>query len=248
MIYYITNKKEVIVQKFGGDLTTKQKNLLLENVLYYKNLTELEKESFTKRVAFFLKTTTIKPVDCKVTDLDKIYIGASAIIPVFGFDNWRYSNLKVVYVFPDAFNEIFQYKGNRNNRRILGMVGTGYLQYKMILSLKALRHGFENKTDKNNTAIHEFVHLIDMADGTIDGLPSSIIEKPYTLPWLDLIHRKIEKIDDGKSDINPYGATSKVEFFAVASEYFFERPKLLKRKHPKLYKKLSIFFKQDLAS
>ena len=122
------------------------------------------------------------------------------------------------------------------------------MNYKMILSLNALRHGFENKTDKLNTAIHEFVHLIDMADGSIDGLPDSIMEKPYTIPWLDLIHRKVEEMEDKKSDLNPYGATSKVEFFAVAAEYFFERPKLLKRKHPKLYKKLSIFFKQDLAA
>lgn len=248
MVFQIRKKGEVIHQKLSRDLTSKQKLLLQEKVLYYNTLSDVEKKTFTQRVAFFLKTTRIKPVGCKITDIDRLYIGASAIIPVFGFNEWRYSNLKTVYIFPDAFNSMLQYKGRNNNRRILGMVGTGYLQYKMILSLKALRLGFENRTDKNNTAIYEFVHLIDMADGAIDGLPSSIIEKPYILPWLDLIHKKIETIDKGKSDINPYGATSKVEFFAVASEYFFERPKLLKRKHPKLYKKLAIFFKQDLAS
>ena len=66
--------------------------------------------------------------------------------------------------------------------------------------------------------------------------------------WYQYRNFPSEHEDDDKSDINPYGATSKVEFFAVAAEYFFERPKLLKRKHPKLYKKLSIFFKQDLAA
>lgn len=246
-IYYINKGTGVLPKTLRSDLNTKEKKILEEEVLYYQNLSDLNKLKFTKRVAEFLAQVKIREVDCKLTNKDKMYIGASAIIPVFGFENWRYSNLKTVYVFPDAFNEQFQYKGSRNNRRILGMVGSGHLQYKMILSLKALRLGFENKSDKNNTAIHEFVHLIDMADGAIDGIPSSIVEKPYTLPWLDLIHRKIEKIDDGKSDINPYGATSKVEFFAVASEYFFERPKLLKRKHPRLYKKLSVFFKQDIA-
>lgn len=247
LAYQLNKKRGVITKPFRKDLSTKEKNLLEKNVLYYQQLSELDKGKFTKRVARFLSSINIKTVDCKIKELDKLYIGASAIIPVFGFENWRYSNLKTVYIFPDAFNEQFQYKGSRNNRRILGMVGSGHLRYKMILSLKALRLGFENKTDKNNTAIHEFVHLIDMADGAIDGIPSSIVEKPYTLPWLDLIHRKIEKIDDGKSDINPYGATSKIEFFAVASEYFFERPKLLKRKHPRLYKKMSVFFKQDIA-
>lgn len=232
---------------FSADLTNAQKKLLADNVLYYNELSVEEQQRFTKRVAQFLNRIQIKTISCKLTEVDKILIGASAIIPVFGFQDWKYSNLRVVYLLPDAFNYKFEYRGHRNNRNILGMVGNGSLKYKMMLSQKALRHGFANKTDKHNTAIHEFIHLIDMADGDTDGLPMSLIEKPYALPWLNLIHKKIETIDDGESDINPYGATSKIEFFAVASEYFFERPKLLKRKHPKLYKKLSIFFNQDLA-
>ncbi len=49
------------------------------------------------------------------------------------------------------------------------------------------------------------------------------------------------------ADINPYGGTNKQEFFAVASEYFFERPKLFKQKHPELYKLLEEIFQQNLA-
>jgi len=227
------------------DLTLSQKKILKKNVLYFSKLSSTEQEQFSKRVAAFLRGIKIKPVSCALSELDELLIGASAIIPVFGFADWNYTNLKEVYIFPDAFNTKFEYVGWRNNRVILGIVGGGRLKNKMVLSQKALRLGFENKSDKNNTAIHEFVHLIDMADGDVDGLPLSIIDKPYTLPWFDLIHKKIKSIDKGKSDINPYGGTSKVEFFAVASEYFFERPKLLKRKHPELYQKLSVFFNQD---
>ena len=122
------------------------------------------------------------------------------------------------------------------------------LNGKMILSKRALRHGFSNESDKKNTAIHEFVHLIDKADGTIDGIPSALLEKQYTIPWIDLIQQKIDEIYDGKSDINPYGATNKSEFFAVISEYFFERPKLLKAKHPKLYELLEEIFNQTMTS
>jgi len=227
------------------DLTETQKELLEKNVLFFSKLNAEEKERFSSAVALFLSKIKIKAVSCIVSEVDELLIGSSAIIPVFGFDNWTYVNLKEVYIFPDAFNSKLEYVGWRNNRTILGIVGGGKLKNRMVLSQKALRHGFENTSDKNNTAIHEFVHLIDMTDGDVDGLPLSIVEKPYTLPWFDLIHKKIKHIDDGKSDINPYGATSKVEFFAVASEYFFERPKLLKRKHPELYKKLSVFFNQD---
>jgi Mlc titration factor MtfA (ptsG expression regulator) len=128
------------------------------------------------------------------------------------------------------------------------MVGTGYMEGKMILSKKALRHGFKNEADKKNTAIHEFIHLIDKSDGVIDGIPSALMSHQYSIPWIDLINKKINEIHEGDSDINPYGGTNKEEFFAVAGEYFFERPRLLEKKHPELYKLLEQVFAQDMKS
>ncbi|MEA1876874.1 MAG: zinc-dependent peptidase [Bacteroidota bacterium] len=144
------------------------------------------------------------------------------------------------------FNDKFETSGP--DRRILGMVGTGYMDGKMVLSKPALHHGFVNESDKKNTAIHEFVHLIDKFDGSGDGVPALLLEKQYVIPWLDLINKKIEEIFDNESDINPYGGTNRQEFFAVASEYFFERPKLLVRKHPVLYNLLEIIFNQDMTA
>lgn len=54
----------------------------------------------------------------------------------------------------------------------------------------------------------------------------------------------MERINNDASDIRKYGGTSQAEFFAVASEYFFERPKLFKQKHPELFKMLSLCFQQ----
>ena len=56
------------------------------------------------------------------------------------------------------------------------------------------------------------------------------------------MHQKMEEINNDKSDIRNYGGTSQIEFLAVAGEYFFERPKLLKRKHPELYEMLENCF------
>jgi hypothetical protein len=229
------------------DLTSNQIDILEKNVLFYSNLSQEEKNRFSKRVADFLSRINIIEISCIASETDVILLGASAIIPVFGFNEWNYLNLKEVYLFPNAFNYNLEYSKSIKEKTILGMVGNGKLKDRMVISQKALRYGFQNKTDKNNTAIHEFVHLIDMADGNIDGFPESIIKNPFVLPWFDLMHKKIDKINENKSDINSYGATSKIEFFAVASEYFFERPKLLKRKHPILYKNLSQFFNQDLV-
>ena len=111
-----------------------------------------------------------------------------------------------------------------------------------------MRNGFRNETDKKNTAIHEFVHLIDKSDGVIDGVPELLLSKQYAIPWIDLIKQEIDKIYEGRSDINPYGATNKSEFFAVISEYFFERPQLLQSKHPELYEMLEMIFRIDGVS
>ena len=75
-----------------------------------------------------------------------------------------------------------------------------------------------------------------------------LLEKQYTIPWIDLINKKIDEIFDKESDINPYVGTNKAEFFSVVSEYFFERPKLLAKKHPELYELLEKVFNQKMAA
>ena len=143
--------------------------------------------------------------------------------------------------YADAINMQFESKGNAD-RNILGLVGTGPFEGSMLLSKFALRQGFNNQSDKRNTAIHEFVHLIDKSDGETDGIPDLLLDKQYVLPWLELMHKKMQQISQGKSDIDSYGLTNKAEFFAVVAEYFFERPALLEEKHPILFKMLCDMF------
>jgi len=216
--------------------------LLLKHVAFYSRLNAENKTIFRKRMQLFLDEVYVEGVKTTLEELDYVLVAASAVIPVFGFKNWHYNNLSGVLIYPDIFNEDLQFENTSENRRILGMVGTGQFEGQMILSKKALRHGFTNKTDKLNTAVHEFIHLIDKTDGITDGLPERLIQYSYTLPWFNLMHDEMEAIHNNKSDLREYGGTNKQEFLAVAAEYFFERPKLLKRKHPKLYKMLADCF------
>ena len=221
------------------------KMILVREVSFYNSLAEDEKKRFEYKVQEFLLNCRITGIDTTVDETDKVLIASSAIIPIFAFDDWKYSNIHEVLLYPAMFNKNFDTEGT--DRNILGMVGNGYMEGIMTLSKQALRHGFKNETDKKNTAIHEFVHLIDKTDGTIDGIPSLLLEKQYSIPWIDLISKKIEDIYEGNSDINPYGGSNRAEFFAVASEYFFERPKLLKKNHPQLYNLMEKAFKQDMS-
>jgi Mlc titration factor MtfA (ptsG expression regulator) len=217
--------------------------ILKEFVEVYTGLEVNKQVEFENRMLHFLSTTRITGVNTEVERLDELLIAASAIIPILGFPKWEYMNLNEVLLYPGSFGEKFDQEGEE--RTMAGVVGDGPYQNIMILSKDALRSGFMNKSVPHNTAIHEFVHLIDKTDGAVDGVPEFLLSKQYVMPWLNMIREKIEEIRQNESDINPYGATNQAEFLAVVSEYFFERPDLLQEKHPELYVLLSKMFRRD---
>ena len=241
-VYFLQKKKITVTEPVPPQL----KNILEEQVPFYQQLNKNKQTEFEERAAYFLTQVKITGIKTFVEDVDRVLIAASAIIPIFNFPGWEYQNIHEVLLYPDSFNHEYEQEGG--GRNILGMVGSGAMNHVMILSQFELRQSFTNETGKNNTAIHEFVHLVDKTDGEIDGVPESLLDKQYIKPWLQLMQQKIKEIYDDNSDINPYGATNEAEFFAVVSEYFFERPDLLKEKHPELYNLLLKIFSPESAT
>jgi hypothetical protein len=217
-----------------------QRQLLEKHVLFYRELSAEQKLRFERKLRSFLEKVKITGVKTKVEDMDRVLIASAAIIPIFAFKDWEYRNINEVLLYPDSFTPDFKTEGH--GRDTLGMVGTGAMNHIMILSQQELRNDFSDHNDKSNTAIHEFVHLIDKADGDTDGLPDALLSHIYSKPWLELMHEEIQEIRKGRSDINPYGATNKAEFFAVVSEYFFKQPERMEEKHPELYAMLAKMF------
>ncbi|MBI5370972.1 MAG: zinc-dependent peptidase [Sphingobacteriales bacterium] len=237
-----TKKKEPLpLPPFPGSW----REILATQSEFYAQLDEPSKSAFEKRIQQFLSQVRITGVKTTVEDLDKVLVAASAVIPIFAFPEWEYINLREVLLYPDSFNHDFEQQGS--DRSILGMVGDGALNGAMVLSQHELRQAFLNKTGKANTAIHEFVHLVDKTDGAVDGIPEILLQRQYVLPWLQAMQKEIRKIRENRSDINPYGASNEAEFFAVAAEYFFERPDLLERKNPELYQLLVLIFRPSPA-
>ena len=191
----------------------------------------------------FLSAVQITGVNAVVEDLDTILIAAGAIIPVYAFPDWQYVNLHEILLYPGTFNMDFDQAGN--DRSITGMVGNGPMQHVMIITKWELRQGFINNNDARNTAIHEFVHLVDKMDGTMDGVPEIILERKYVQQWKNMMDATIRHMKSYGSDIDMYGATNPVEFFAVISEYFFEQPDLLKTNHPDLFEMLVRIYRTE---
>ena len=217
------------------------RELLTDYVKFYRELDDVSKVKFEKRIENFLSAVKITGVNATAEDLDLILIASGAIIPVFAIADWQYINLHEVLLYPGAFNQDFDQEGS--DRQVAGMMGNGAMQDVMIITKWQLRQGFINNQDSHNTAIHEFVHLIDKMDGTMDGVPEIILERKYTERWRNLMDSTIWQMKNFGSDIDMYGATNRIEFFAVISEYYFEQPDLLKANHPELYEMLVRIYK-----
>jgi MtfA peptidase len=236
-VFRVSIVKEVVL------LPENYRELLTDYVKFYRHLDEEAKLIFDKRAEQFLSAVKITGVNAVVEDLDRLLIASGAIIPVFAIPDWQYINLHEVLLYPGAFNEDFDQAGT--DRSIAGMVGSGAMQHVMIITKWQLRQGFINEQDANNTPIHEFVHLIDKMDGTMDGVPEIILERKYKERWKELMETTIGQMRNHGSDINMYGATNTTEFFAVISEYFFEQPELLKANHPELYEMMGRIYKTE---
>ncbi|WP_066829237.1 zinc-dependent peptidase [Rufibacter ruber] len=234
-------RKQVLAQEFPAVW----RKILEDRVGFYHTLqTPSEKQRFEKMLQLFLSEKRITGIEVEIDDTVKVLVAASAIIPIFGFADWEYPHLGEVLVFPGSL-ERFQHEDSEAVSEVLGRVNPFQNDHYVTLSKPALERGFNNMADRQNVGIHEFAHLLDQADGEIDGKPHAYLPEELYKPWEELMYRKIKQIRRGESDINPYGATNEAEFFAVATEYFFEKPGQLAEKHPGLYQMLTQIFKQN---
>jgi Mlc titration factor MtfA (ptsG expression regulator) len=220
--------------------------VLQKDVVFYRSLDAQGKTRFQRELQVFLGEKRITGIKTTLDTTTRVLAGASAVIPIFGFPDWEWDQISEVLVYPGRFGPDLELEGE-DQRNTLGMVGTGIMNRVMILSKPDLLQGFRNPADKRNVGLHEFAHLVDKSDGTIDGIPSVGLDRGSIGPWIDLMRRKMVEIEAGDSDLSPYALTNEAEFFAVATEYLFERPGMMQQKHPELFAALQGIFKQNLG-
>jgi Mlc titration factor MtfA (ptsG expression regulator) len=215
--------------------------ILGREVVFYSRLSADEKRRFERLVKVFLAHVKVTGIKTEVSDTDRLLVAAAAIIPLFRFNIARYPNVNEVLLYPRAFDN--QYNFEEKKGSIQGMVGNRHLNNTVLLSKTALRHGFRDARDGKNTAIHEFIHLIDAWDGSIDGIPEALLCDKTVGPWMELMKEKTTGIHQRKiKDIDPYATKNPAEFLAVTAEYFFENPERMQKKHPQLFEKLKAMF------
>ena len=121
----------------------------------------------------------------------------------------------------------------------------------MVLSWDDVLAGAADIHDGHNVVLHEFAHQLDKEAGYGDGAPD-LPQRSMYVAWARVLSAEYAHLVDAihqnhPTVLDPYGATNPAEFFAVATEAFFEKPAALKSLHPELYEQLRQFYEQDPA-
>ena len=219
--------------------------VLHARVAGFRRLGADDQARFARLAAVFLDEVPIHGVGCQPTHEDHLLVAASAVIPIMGFPAFEYDGLQQILLRPEHFDATFS--GGRDAAlNAVGMVADGGLfSGTVILSLPELRNGFADGADGHNVGIHEFAHLVDRSSGMIDGVPGGL-PASVTTPWVELIRANLAG-RAGRRLLHAYGYTNPAEFFAVGSEWFFERPEQMRDQQPELYALLTRIYGQKTA-
>ena len=178
-----------------------------------------------------------EPVD----DETRLLIAASAAMLGHGIPKFEWPRMRDIVVYPKAFDDDYDQHGAAD---IAGMV---HYQGPILYSKRDLKLGFR-RHDGHNVGLHELAHVLDMADGHADGVPVGA-GWASSAPWLEIVSERLTKLRKRRYGhvLRDYAKTNEAEFFAVAVEAFFERPRKLAEAEPELYAMLRDYFGQDPA-
>jgi len=186
-----------------------------------------------------------------ISDEIRVTIAAQACLLLLNRKTDYYPKLKSILVYPRAFTKQQQssHIDGVHYTQHLAMSGESWATGKIVLSWQDTIEGAQNTEDGRNVVIHEFAHQLDQEDGYANGAPILGKDQSYDT-WASIFAAQFEKLqyqaNTGEHSIfDYYGATNPAEFFAVASEVFFEKSQQFAQQHPKLYEQLSMYYRLD---
>jgi Mlc titration factor MtfA (ptsG expression regulator) len=188
----------------------------------------------------------------QISDEMAVAIAAQACLPILKFGIGAYDDFVGIVVHPDevvAQREVMDDDGvvHEYDEVLTGEAVSGG---PVMLAWADVAAAGETAELAYNVVIHEFAHVLDMADGEADGVPVLPTAQAREA-WIGCIatefERFVERIDAGDDDtvLDPYGAEGVEEFFAVAAEAFFVAPQGMRQDHPALYALFTDYFRQD---
>jgi len=229
--------------------------IVQRNVPLYRRLPAEDKKELHRHILIF--TAEKKFEGCaglEITDEIKVTIAAQACILLLHRKTDYYPGLHSILVYPQS------YLVQKTQHLVGGLLvegpdirlGESWHRGAVVLSWDDVQRTTSDIHDGHNIVLHEFAHQLDSSGGKGDSTP--VIQRRSTyIAWARILQKDYDRLRREVSRncdtlLDEYGATNPAEFFAVATEFFFERPKELQSIHPELYEELKRFYQQDPAS
>lgn len=237
-------KRDVLLHQ---SLPEASRKLIKKNVPFYAMLAPELQARIDGYVQLFLAEKVFE--GCGGQEIDeeiRLTIAAEACLLLIGRkDAECYPGLKTILVYPHSY--VSGKSGILGGDNGAGArLGESWDNGVVVLSWNSVQGGARNMEDGHNVTLHEFAHQLDQDFGPSDGAPR-LAERSAYGTWAKVLGEEYaelcKKTQQGRrSTIDSYGATNPAEFFAVATETFFEKPEQLKKHHLELYDELQSYY------
>lgn len=228
---------------------------LAANVALYRSLSDAEQQKLGDITRILVAEKSWDGCGgLALTEEMQVVIAAQAALLVLGFEDEYFPNVETILVYPQGFLVTVRRPGvgGAVQEQVVPYAGEAALRGPVVISWADARRGGREAGDGRNVVLHEFAHKLDMRDGAADGAPY-LRDGAQVEQWSRVMSAEyqglVERTAAGEPTLlDAYGATDAAEFFAVATECFFERPRRMQAEHPELYTVLRGYYRQDPAA
>jgi hypothetical protein len=240
--------KKAIEAPFPDEWVT----IVERNIAVYKNLPMPLRLQLRKLIKQFLHQKHFSGAGgLEINDEICVTIAAEACMLLLNRHTGVYPSLRYIIIYPTAF-VVDRPQGGADgivSEGRKGLLGESWSNGKVILAWDNVLHGSSNFVDGQNVVLHEFAHQLDSESGSTNGAPI-LAGQTCLRTWASTLSEEFEELQQDawkgrKSLIDHYGATNPAEFFAVATETFFEKPAQMAKHHAELFEVLLCYYRID---
>jgi Mlc titration factor MtfA (ptsG expression regulator) len=235
-----------------GPFPDEWRRILEANVVHSRRLGDAEREHFEDLVVLLVTDKRWEAArGFELSDEIQVTIAAEAALLVLGLGYQSYRGVRTIIVHPTTMTLSGERGGPIAGTRTdspVPVLGVAHYEGPVIIAWDAARAGARHPERGHNVVYHEFAHKLDMLDGVIDGTPPLAQQEQFDR-WVAVCSAEYESLRNGTDDgfLDGYAGVNPAEFFAVATEAFFDLPIELEAAKPELYGVLRDFYRQDPA-
>jgi len=229
-------------------------DIIRSNVAHYCMLEDAERSHLRALIQVFIAEKHWEGAGgLELTDEIRVTISAQACLLLLGLPHDYYRNVESIIVYPSTVFPPQRKPGFFENTTAPveiqhPIIGQAFRQGPVIIIWDAALRGGRLPESGHNVIYHEFAHKLDMLDGAADGTPPLRDRDEYR-DWVQTCSREYLRLKHDtekgkKSFLSAYGATNEAEFFAVATEQFFDQPRLMIEHAPDLYRVLEEYYRR----